>query len=186
MRILKSSKILFKSVVLIIIAFMLIAGCAKKKGDIPNINDIPKEKQGAGDVWIEPAEQTVTAGSSFTNTVHVNSGSQNLAAYGIKVIYDNKILAVDTEKGNSGAVEGPDGFVQAVNPNVKNVLTIGGFDVGGKGPAADLNVMTLYWKAIKAGSVDMIIQVMNLVDNAYNPVGKPTGYAAKIIVNEAS
>jgi len=43
--------------------------------------------------------------------------------------------------------------------------------------------MTIHWKAIKAGSVDMIIQIMNLVDNVYASVGKPTGYAAKVIVN---
>lgn len=171
-------------VALLLTSLFIFSCVGDKNTKSPQVIRMPKEKQGPGDVWIEPSELTVAAGSTFTNEIHMNSGNQLVAAYGFIIFYDAKMISVDVEIGNSGTTEGPDGFVHAVNPNNSGELVVSGFDVSGKGgPGEDLNMVTAHWIAEKKGESTMHIEIKNLVDEEYADVGKPAGYAAKIVIN---
>ncbi|MBN2534616.1 MAG: tandem-95 repeat protein, partial [Spirochaetales bacterium] len=145
------------------------------------INDVP-DIPGAGEVSVLPVESYVNEGDLFTVEIHINSGEQKIASYGIDITYDSAILAVDTETDSDGVSRGPDGFIAAVNPKTPGLLKISGFDTSGSGPGQDLNFLTVYWKAIGTGT-SLIHPIVNtLTDELTNKVGNPIGIDGSAIV----
>jgi hypothetical protein len=136
----------------------------------------------AGDVWIVPASQGVDLGSNFFTEIHVNTGSQLLAAYGIEIYYDPSIIEVDTSVGSDGVEAGPDGYLSAVNPNTSGNLIMSGFDASGKGPGEDLHILTVYWTAVGTGTtvIDMVINAF--VDDTTMDIGSPAGTGGSVTV----
>ncbi|MBN2440314.1 MAG: hypothetical protein JXJ04_03185 [Spirochaetales bacterium] len=133
----------------------------------------PPAPPGAGNVWIEPVSQTVSVGSSFTAEVHVNSGSQRLAAYGFKIRFNTGILEIDKSSGSNGVTAGPDGFLAAANSSNPGELKVAGFDAMGKGPGRDLYVLKVFFNAVGHGNASISIIIENLVDGSAEPVGNP-------------
>ncbi|MBN1700092.1 MAG: tandem-95 repeat protein, partial [Spirochaetales bacterium] len=139
---------------------------------------------GAGQVWTIPEDQTVSIDSEFTIQLHVNSGAQKLASYGIYVGYNTDVLALNTEVGTSGVSAGPDGFVAAVNANLAGLVRISGFDTSGKGPGTDLYVLDTHWNAIGLGSSVMEITVNAMTDELTDEVGILEGINGSVTVVE--
>ncbi len=132
-----------------------------------------------GDVWLTPSSVTVNPGDPFALEVHLDSGSQFLAAYGFDFTYDSSLVAVDT------VTPGLDGFVAAVNANNPGLLIVSGFHVIGTDPGADLHLLSISFLALSGVGVSTIdLDVNSLVDNIYNDVGIPTGYGATISVGQ--
>jgi hypothetical protein len=126
-----------------------------------------------------PVDQTVASGAAFTTEIHVNSGEQELAAYGIAISYDETILSIESD---DDVVEGADGFISAVNVNDPGVIKTSGFDVGGVGPGADLHLLTINWDAIDTGTVTLVIEVDSLADPDTNPIGAPAGFSGTVTI----
>jgi predicted RNA-binding protein with EMAP domain len=130
---------------------------------------------GAGEVSVVPSDLTVTEGDNFSVEIHVNTGAQKIAAYGIYIGYNTEVLALDTSMGESGISEGPDGFIAAVNAKQPGLVRVSGFDTSGEGPGTDLHLLTVYWTAIGTGTSLIEITVDNLVDNNTHNIGERKG-----------
>ena len=148
----------------------------------PTTEPTPTPDFQAGDVWIITGDDYILQSAQFTTEVHVNSGDQKVAAYGITINFDQTILSVNTSIGSSGVTAGPDGFVAAVNTTTPGVIVISGFDTGGKGPGTDLNMFTVNWTAIAAGTSTLSVTVDDLTDETTAEIGTPTGYDGSVTV----
>ncbi|MBN2440480.1 MAG: leucine-rich repeat domain-containing protein [Spirochaetales bacterium] len=135
-----------------------------------------------GDVWFTPATLKVMVGIGFTTEVHVNSGEQQLGAYGFDVTFDQTIITPNVSKGNNGVEPGPDGFLAAVGLPTPGHLRISGFDTMGEGPGADLHLLTVNWNADNLGSTLLTNNVENFIDPATDPIGTPNGIAGSVEV----
>jgi hypothetical protein len=139
----------------------------------------PTEHTGsvAGEVWFSPLTGTLSAGTSYSDEIHVNSGSSAVAAYKFIITYNENVLSIDTSQGEggTGVSPGADGFMMAANPGTPGILVVNGADPFGKGPGSDMHFLTIYWTATAAGTSDMTITVDQLTDPSATPIGTPTG-----------
>lgn len=133
----------------------------------------PTEEPGpkAGELWMKLSNESITENSLFSTELRINTGDQKVAAYGIKIHYDDSVLSLVAERGNDGVVAGVDGFVAAVNAVKAGTVVIAGFDTTGKGPGDNLHLLTIYWKAVKKGSTTIKIEIDKLADELTQPLG---------------
>lgn len=137
-------------------------------------------------VWMEPASQDAGMSSPFTIEVHVNTGSQRLAAYGFTLTYDSSIISVDLASGN-GVEEGPDGFVAAVNSNNQGSIVISGFDAAGTGPGSNLHVLTVHFIAGDTpGTTTIGLEVDALADPDTNDIGNPGDTECTVTITDVT
>jgi hypothetical protein len=109
---------------------------------------------------------------TFTNEVHVNTGSQLIAAYNVSIAYDSSVVIVNTEEGQGGIIPGDESFVSAVSATESGTLFVSGFDAAGIGPASSMNLFTIYWLAqTYNGTTDLVLSVNELVDETGSQVG---------------
>jgi hypothetical protein len=134
----------------------------------------------AGSVWIDPESQSVSMGSSVVFEVHVHTGSQDIAAYGIDIYYDSAILSINSD---DDVEEGADGFIAAVNVNTDGKIVTSGFDTGGEGPGTDLHLLTITMQANGRGTSALDLDVRSLADSDTNTIGTPDGISGSITVN---
>jgi hypothetical protein len=127
---------------------------------------------GAGLVKLVPADISAKKGEDFAVEVHVNTGSQKVAAYGFSFTFNPAVIDTNISKGTSSVEAMPEGYVQAVNPNKKGELVVAGFDVYGKGPNGDLALVKLNFKAVGAGTSPITLTVKSLFDDKSNPLGR--------------
>jgi len=151
----------FSSVILIATVF-LFTTCLKDS----------TKPYGPGTCSMLPKSVAVDLNDQFTTEIHVDTGSQHIAAYHVNFLFDFDIISVDIGVGSSGVSEGSDGFVTAVNLNSTGVLQINGFDVDGTGPGANLHLVTINWTAVGTGKTNVSIEVDILVDSSYVTIGK--------------
>ena len=142
----------------------------------PPVTDI------AGAVWFVPYDQTVDVGDEFTIEVHLNSGTQRIAAYGIGVVWDPNIINLAYNTGSNGVVAGEDGFVAAVGTGGPEIIIISGFDASGTGPGTDLHLVTVYFTAIGGGSTNINMDIRNLTDEMLMTIGVPTSNDGRVVV----
>lgn len=140
-----------------------------------------------GNVSIVPGTMNIESGSEFTTEVQVDTGSQKVAAYGIKITYDPDFVSVNTRVGSDGVTAGADGFVSAVNPNTPGVLAITGFDTDGKGPGTELQLLIVSWIAgSQLGQTALGLEVETLADEKTNTIGSPNGIGATLIISSSA
>lgn len=144
----------------------------------PSTAPTPEPVEGAGEVWIVPAEQVVSVGLTFNADIHINSGTQKIAAYGIVVTYDSNIIGL----GPSGVDEGADGYTSAVNTNTPGIIQISGFDATGVGPSGDLEMVIIEWTGIAEGTSAIDMTIDKLVDDSTTQVGTPTAISGSVTV----
>jgi hypothetical protein len=130
-----------------------------------------------------PQSVAVDLNDQFTTEIHVDTGSQNIAAYSVDILFDSNIIIVNTGVGANGVSPGSDGFVTAVNASLPGILQINGFDVTGEGPGSNLHLVTINWTAVGTGATDVIIEVEVLVDSSYVTIGTPAGISNTVTVN---
>lgn len=119
---------------------------------------------------------------TFTNEVHVNTGNQVLAGYGMEITFDPSIVVINTEEGENG-ISDQEGFIIAVNTSNPGVVGVSGFDVSGAGigPESDLHLFTIHWFAqTYNGTTELRINIDHLKDNNSNQVGTPTAQNGSI------
>ncbi|MBN2440509.1 MAG: carboxypeptidase regulatory-like domain-containing protein [Spirochaetales bacterium] len=135
---------------------------------------------GTGTMWIVPADQTVQVKDRFTVEVHVNTGEQKFAAYGVNLTYNSNILTLEK------ADPGPDGFLSATSVNQPGNQVLSGFDPQGTGPSEDLHILTITFLAHATGSDVPDLIVNDISDVNFATIGIPTGINGKVTVVESS
>ena len=129
-----------------------------------------------GMIWFSPHTGIATVGASYSDEIHVNTGSSRLGAYSFTIIFSQGVIDVDTSRGEYGGVDaGPDGFVTMVNTSIPGQIRVNGFNVVGTGPGNDLNVLTVYWTAVDTGTSALGIIVKTLTDEMMDTIGVPNG-----------
>jgi hypothetical protein len=157
-------------------------------GGTPGPTPVPTgtPQPGAGDVWFVPDTIAVGINSDFATEIHVNSGSQKLAAYGFDISY-NALLNVRKSVGTDGVEEGPDGFVAAVNANSSGIIKISGFDTSGSGPGSDLHVITVHWAALSyTGDCTLDLEINDLGDENTDTIGSPRAIDGHVTITDVA
>ncbi len=130
----------------------------------------------SGKVWIVPAQQTVSIGSTARIVLHVNTGTSMLAAYGITVTFDPQIL------GSPVVAAETSGFLSATNTTNPGNIGTAGFDTVGKGPSTDLALYNITFTAIGVGTSQIGVTANTLVDPNTITIGTPSGTGGSITV----
>ncbi|MBN2737270.1 MAG: hypothetical protein JXR70_09840 [Spirochaetales bacterium] len=136
-----------------------------------------------GTIWMTPKEASIKVGDSFTGTIHVNTGTQILAAYQIRVLYDAAILALQDLTGQHGVLPGTDGYVASVN-SLPGELVINGYNALADKAGIDFKLVDIAWKALGAGKSEIKIIVEDLIDEGYKTVGNPNPLTSMITVQK--
>jgi hypothetical protein len=142
-----------------------------------------------GAVWFTETTKTVANSSVFPMMTYVNTGSFQLCAVDISILYDPAILSVDASTWAINPELGlpyiPDSELTyiAVNPNIPGCLRIAGYGVDGKGPGS-VPFVNINWKAKAPGTSIASIVVNTFVTDVDNCaiIGIPTGYSSTITV----
>jgi hypothetical protein len=137
---------------------------------------------GRGLVSFGASTYSVAPGSALNVDVLVNTGTQDLAAYGITLGYDASVLSVNTSLGTNGVTEGAQGFISAVN-SASGSLIVSGFETNATGPGESLHLLTIHFSALSEGSTDLSINVTDLADSSYTTIGNPVGGSATVNVS---
>jgi hypothetical protein len=138
---------------------------------------------GAGDVRIVPQQTSVFINQTFSVEIHVDTGYQMIAAYGIDLSFTSGVISVDASKGNNGVEAGPDGFVAAANISESGMLKTSGFDATGKGPGRDLHLLTICFTAGPyEGNTPLNLAINTLVDENTDVIGIPSSINGSVTV----
>ncbi len=150
--------------------------------EAPSPNPTPGSVPGAGNVWFEPASYSVNTGDKFVTYVHVNTGDQSLAAYGMDIAFVPGVLNVDTSFGDHG-VETVDGSGSVVGgTTTPGLLRIGGYDTYGIPPNTNLPLLAIHWVALEAGTSALSMSIGTLADITYGIVGVPNPIDGSVTV----
>lgn len=175
-------KKVFSILLFTFIALVLIYSCkpVEPGNDPPVVDPTPEPTPivltGPGTFSLNPAIQSVTIGETVTTDLYLDSGTAVAATYGVNLIYDPAVLDY------TSVTAGADGFLSAVNDMDAGSLVISGFDVTGKGPAADLHMLAINFTAANVGTTDLAVTVNDLTDTAYVTIGTPQANSGSVTV----
>lgn len=133
-----------------------------------------------GDFFIVPASREVTAGSTFTNQIHLNTGTRRAGSYSLTLNYNSAVLNVAEAPNNVTA--GPEGFYTVANSAVAGEITITGFDINGRGPGSDLHFLNINWIAVSQGVSELELNVEELTDETAAPFAAYRGIGGSVTV----
>jgi hypothetical protein len=140
----------------------------------------PTTPPGDCNVSFDPAYSTQGLNSTFQVDVVVDSGSNELAAYGFTITYNANVLSVvDVEKG-------PDGFLAAANTQNPGEIIASGFEASGTGPGSDLHVLIITFQAMAVGTSALELYVDELVDGGAVTIGTACGESGSVEVTDVS
>ena len=127
-----------------------------------------------GNVWFDTISEK-QEGEVFETKIFVDSGDQELAAFGMIIEYDQNVVCI--KKVSAGV----DGFVAAVNiDNSLGWMKVSGFDPDGKPANTEFHVLTITWEALTIGNSLIDITVDKMVDENYDPIGTSKGIDTNI------
>ena len=126
-----------------------------------------------GDIWfVLPDWNCINVNSDFIIEVHLNTGSQNLAAYSFNIQFSSMVLGINTQKGINGVEAGPDGFVTTTSPSDATLL-VSGSDVNGTGPGTDLHLFSIHFTGYTTGTSIIAVRINEMSDSNGEIVGNP-------------
>jgi uncharacterized protein (DUF362 family) len=135
---------------------------------IPTLTPAPTPV-GDCNVSFNPANSTQDLNSTFQIDVVVDSGNQELAAYGFTITYNADVLSVVNVE------EGADGFLAAANTENPGEIVVSGFEASGTGPGSHLQVLIITFNATAEGTSALGLYVDQLVDADINTIGTACG-----------
>lgn len=136
-----------------------------------------------GDVWFVPEDTTVSINTDFILELHINTGTEMLAAYGMEITYDHAIISINSSMGSNGVDPGLDGYLATAGVPNPGILRISGFDTTGAGPGPDLHLVTIYWTSgYDEGNTSITITVEDFITPDYNTIGTPSGKTGSVTV----
>jgi hypothetical protein len=148
----------------------------------PAPTEAPAPVTEPGTVWIEPSSLMVNVGDYFFVEVHINSGTQKIAAYGLYITYDSTIIELYSSAGTNGIETGPYGFISATAATSEGLIRPSGFDTAGTGPGTDLHFLTIHFRAVSVGTTIIDVSVDDLVDESTAAIGTPNGINGEVTV----
>ncbi|KPA15798.1 A disintegrin and metalloproteinase with thrombospondin motifs 9-like isoform, partial [Candidatus Magnetomorum sp. HK-1] len=123
-------------------------------------------KSDSAKVWMSPSEMSIKPEESFFLDIYVQSIQQKLGSYQFEIIFDQSVMNVNDQIGNSGVIIGNEGFLSVVNlDNSNGKIIINGFDTTGKGPGDELHLLRLNF--LSFGNIetsDLVLTVSNLTN----------------------
>lgn len=125
----------------------------------------------AGDVWIYPQNLLTTPGSRINVEIHVNTGTQDFAAYGFTIFYDpGKLSIISVE-------DGAEGFISATCADY-GILCMSGFNASGIAPGSNLHIVTLICDTYinECGETTIQMEIDSLTDSTTRTIGNPRAY----------
>ncbi|MBY9007143.1 MAG: hypothetical protein KGD63_10320 [Candidatus Lokiarchaeota archaeon] len=135
-----------------------------------------------GNVWFSSVS-TQTVGDTFETEIYVNTGSQNIAAYGFNITYDESVIQIASD---NDIAAGAEGFVSMFNiDNTNGMVMIAGFEPMGTGPSTQLHLLTITWAAVGAGNSSLDLTIYDLVDMHTNTIGTPNAIDESVVVEIA-
>jgi len=157
-----------------------INGISIQPGSGPTATPTPTPTPVIGDcnVSFDPQNSIQGLGSTFQIDVVVDSGNQNLAAYGFDITYDGSLLNV------VDVAEGSDGFLAAANTSTDGQIVASGFDASGTGPGSNLQVLIITFQAESEGTSPLNISVDQLVDPDTNSIGSACGNSGSVTISD--
>jgi enterochelin esterase-like enzyme len=158
-----------------------INGISIQPGTGPTVapTSAPTNPPGDCNVFFNPANSSQGVNSTFQVDVVVDSGNQELAAYGFDITYNANVLnVVDVE-------EGAEGFLSAANTQNPGEISASGFDTSGTGPGSDLQVLIITFNAIAEGTSTLGMYVDELVDGGTNTIGTACGENGSVEVTDS-
>ncbi|MBN1214090.1 MAG: hypothetical protein JXA99_01485, partial [Candidatus Lokiarchaeota archaeon] len=133
-----------------------------------------------GNVWFSPVS-TQTIGDTFETKIYINTGSQNIAAYGFNITYNKDVIQIASDEY---VVAGAEGFVSAVNiDNVNGWVMIAGFEAAGTGPNSQLHLITINWTTVGVGTSSLDLSIEDLVDSNKKPIEFSNAIDDSIVVD---
>ena len=136
-----------------------------------------------GDVWFSSVS-TQTVGDNFETEIYVNTGSQDLGAYGFDINYNEDVIQIASV---NDIVAGAEGFISAVNlDNINGLVRIAGFEAFGTGPNSQLHLLTITWIAVGEGSSSLDLSINDLADANIITIGTPNDIDGSVLVERAS
>jgi hypothetical protein len=183
---------------------LIYGGSASTMGEY-DFNLDPEQSGTGGDVWFVPEHKIhkmidftfidegmpalvdmplhLIGPFTFTNDIHLDSGSEKLTSYSLTISFDTSVVVVNTKVGTSGVSQGDDGFITAVNASTPGELAISGFDAEGTGPGSDLHVLTIHWYAqTYEGTTELNLYVESLLNQLSLEIGNPLGHNGYITI----
>jgi hypothetical protein len=128
-------------------------------------------------VSFNPASSIQGINSIFDIAIVVNSGSQNVAAYGFEITYDADIINA------TDAREGAQGFLAASNLTTPGIASVTGFDASGTGPGTSIELVVITFQAVGEGPAILSLNVDQLVDSDTNTVGTACGNSGSVTIS---
>ena len=132
-----------------------------------------------GDVWFSSVS-TQTVGDTFETEIYLNTGSQNLGAYGFDIAYNEDVIQIASA---NDIVAGAEGFISAVKID-NGLVTIAGFETGDTGPSFQLHVLTITWTAVGEGNSSLDLSIDVLIDARTITIGTPNDIDGSVEVEE--
>jgi len=134
-----------------------------------------------GDVWMNHINP-VWVGDEFIVEIHLNSGNNKLAAYGIELLYDISLIEANFNYGNMGVSVGPDGFLSAPSSLTPGEINVSGFDSTGKGPREDIYLLNIHFTAVSPGTSALDLVINDLTSIEIQAIGTPNGINSSVTI----
>jgi hypothetical protein len=140
-------------------------------------------KDAAGFCRIEPVirEVPLEAEPVFIQTIVCNTGSSSLSSYEMVVAYDPATLMLDSRQDIAASVTDTAGFAIVTDASTEGIIRITGTSSVPKGPGI-LNLYTIKFVAISAGTSVMGLDVVKLEDASGTRIGSTRGFGADVKV----
>jgi len=135
----------------------------------------------SGDVWFSSIP-TQTVGDTFETEIYVDTNSQSLATYGLRIVYNESVIQIASV---NDVIAGAEGFVSTVNvDNANGFVTIIGIDEMGVDPSSQLHLLTINWSAVDAGTSSLDLTIDTLSDIDFFDIGTPNAIDSSVEVKE--
>lgn len=138
-----------------------------------------------GEIWSEPDTIAKKVGDKFKTELYLNSGTEKVGAFGFSIKYDQNLVEIDKETGNSGIELKIENDLIQVNTEILGDIFIGGYDYEGINSGFEINIINIYWKAIEKGECLQLLTIDYVSDVEGEDIGEPgprEGMGSKVIV----
>jgi hypothetical protein len=138
-------------------------------------------QQHPGDVWLV-VPQGVQQGDKFHVEMHINTGSEQLAAYAVTLAFNPDIIKIDSFAGNDGIeIIPPYGFNTVGALSSGDQIICNGYTLSPTGPGSDLHTLNIHFNALNRGLTKITVDALLLSNGEIN-IGVPHGINAGLAI----
>ncbi|MBN2443182.1 MAG: VWA domain-containing protein, partial [Spirochaetales bacterium] len=136
-----------------------------------------------GDLRFDPKITTVSLdATSFQTSLVLDLPADTLGAYGFDIYYDPAVVYVSESEESEWILAGADVSTLIANGDRPGVISIAGFEIYPIGPGTDLEICIINWHPLAAGTTELNIRIIDMVNENYQPFGVSEVRSAGTIV----